>query len=113
MESEATVQKLVEKETGVLATQIEDLEERHERLKKEFKRKKESEELLQAEIEALKKVCEIVVVVVSCFVEYFKEQNLALHHEPIRVASEMDRLNHKSFSLINHRSIWSQETFLQ
>ena len=56
MEEELNVQKLVERETNQLNDRIEDLQIRMEKLRKELRKKKESENELNSEIETLKKV---------------------------------------------------------
>ena len=56
MEGEADVQRLLDKETNVLNEQLEQLEDKLEKAKRELKQKREAEETNQAEIDSLKNV---------------------------------------------------------
>ena len=56
VEGELDVQKLVDRETGVLNERIEDLQGRVEALKKELKKKRSEENNSKADVDALKKV---------------------------------------------------------
>ena len=56
MEGEADVQRLLDKETNVLNEQLEQLEDKLEKAKRELKQKREAEETNQAEIDSLRNV---------------------------------------------------------
>ena len=56
LEGEASIQNLLDKETSTLNVQVEELQEKLDKAKRELKQKRENEETTAMEIESLKRV---------------------------------------------------------
>ena len=62
MEGEADVQRLLDKETNVLNEQLENLEDKLDKAKRDLKQKRESDEAKQAEIDSLRNVTFLILI---------------------------------------------------